>query len=411
MIIRTYNPESDFESILRLWEEIAWVEREESKQSKILETFLSGSQNLVAELNGEAECLVSCCAGSIKHLETTVPIQIVAAVTTSLVARKHSLASRTTARAIADGAEQGQAASILGMFEQGYYTRLGFGNGSYEHKVRFNPALLNVDVDFPVPIRLGEKDYQDMHQAMMNRWRSHGSVQVAPSAHFLAEMLWTKEPVGLGFRNDQNELTHFIWAHNSGENGPFRISAMAYQNREQLLELLALIKSLGNQLYLVRLEETQHMQMQDLLLEPFRSINKTEGNSYAESIRAEASWQIRINDLKSCFAATQLPGRQTLSFNLSVEEPISRYLDKDCKWQGIGGEYTVHLGEQCLAEDGHSAGLPLLTANTSGISRLWIGAASANKLASSGEISAEQSLLDAIDSCLSLPLPVPGWEF
>jgi len=411
MIIRAYKPETDFPAVQRLWEEIAWIKRNEKDQAQILETFLRQSTNLVAELNGEAECLVSTCDGSIKHLETTLPMQIVAAVTTSLVARKQGLASRTTAKAIADGAEKGLPVSALGMFEQGYYTRLGFGNGPYEQKVRFNPALLDVDADFPVPVRLSEVDFKEMHEAMMQRWRSHGSVQVIPADHFHAELHWTEEPVGLGFRNDQGELTHFLWGHNKGEYGPLRISALAYRNRQQLLQLLALIKSLGNQLYVVRLIETQHMQMQDLLKEPFRSINKTEGNTYAEYIRSEAWWQLRINDLAACLQATRLPARPTLSFNLKVEDPISQYLDDGHGWQGIAGDYTVHLGEECEANPGHRSGLPLLHANASGISRLWMGCASANRLATSGEISAEQSLLDALDTTLSLPKPHPGWEF
>lgn len=91
-----------------------------------------------------------------------------------------------------------------------------------------------------------------------------------------------------------------------------------------------------------------------------------------------------------------------------MNEPIARYLDRNREWQGIGGEYTIHLGEDCAASSGHTTGLPLMSCNTSGISRLWIRAASANKLATSGEISAEQSLLD---TTLSLPEPHPGWEF
>lgn len=411
MIIRPYQAEKDFASVRRIWEEIAWIDSDEQDHVRALESFLGLSSNLVAELNGEAECLVSACEGSICHLEQTLPMQIIAAVTTSLVARKHKLASRTTAQAIAEGAEAGLPISVLGMFEQGYYTRLGFGNGPYEKTARFNPALLNIDAALPVPVRLYEKDFKDMHHAMMNRWRSHGSVQVMPAGHLHAELFWTEKPVGLGFRNDDGELTHFIWGSNKDENGPFKISTMAYQNRQQLLELLALIKSLGNQLYVVQLTETQHVQIQDLLLEPFRSFNKTQGSKFQEEIKAEAWWQLRINDLKSCLASTRLPGRNELSFNLTVDEPITRFLDKNRSWQGIGGDYTIRLGEECEAADGHRAGLPLLKASTNGISRLWLGAASANRLATGGEIAGEQSLLDALDQSLSLPHPHPGWEF
>jgi predicted acetyltransferase len=411
MIIRPYQPDKDFANVRRIWEEIAWIDNDVENHPRVLESFLSNSNNLVAELNGEAECLVSACEGTIRHLEHTVPMQMISAVTTSMVARKQKLASRTTAQAIAEGAEAGLPISALGMFEQGYYTRLGFGNGSYEKTAQFNPAMLNIDTALPVPVRLDEKDFNDMHQAMLNRWRSHGSVQVLSAGHLHAELLWTEKPLGLGFRNDQGELTHFIWGSNKGEHGPFKISTMAYQNRQQLLELLALIKSLGNQLYVVHLTETQHIQLQDLLQEPFRSFNKTQGGKFQEEIKAEAWWQLRINDLKSCLASTRIPGRIEFSFNLTVAEPITQFLDKNRSWQGIGGDYTIRLGEECEAAEGHSAGLPLLKASTSGISRLWLGAASANRLATGGEIEGEQSLLDALDQTLSLPHPHPGWEF
>ncbi len=411
MSIRLYDPKKDFDAVRRLWEEIAWIDRDDKDDAKSLRIFLESSHNLVAELNGEAECLVANCPGTIRHLDSDVSMTVIAAVTTSLIARKQGFASRVTAQSIADGARAGMATAALGMFEQGYYTRLGFGNGSYEHVVRFNPANLNVTAECGVPERLTESDAADMHAALMNRWRGHGSVQVSPVGHWQAEMGWTEDPVGLGFRNDAGELTHFFWGSNKGENGPLRIAGMAYRNREQLLELMSLIKSLGNQLLLVRLTETQHLQMQDLIDLPFRSQNKSEGGKYAESIRSEASWQLRINDLEVCIAATHLASRPTLSFNATVEDPITRYLDENEPWQGIGGEYTIHLGEESKLKPGHSTGLPLLKASTSGISRLWLGAASANRLATSGEITAEQSLLDQLEQTLALPAPRTGWEF
>ena len=71
----------------------------------------------------------------------------------------------------------------------------------------------------------------------------------------------------------------------------------------------------------------------------------------------------------------------------------------------------VHLGEDCEAVSGHGKGLPLLQADVSGLSRLWLGCASADVIATSGEISGPQELLDALDRTLSLPLPKIGWQF
>ena len=55
MIIRPYNPETDFEAVRRLWEEISWIDRDVKEDAGYLEKFLLNSNNLVAELNNQAE--------------------------------------------------------------------------------------------------------------------------------------------------------------------------------------------------------------------------------------------------------------------------------------------------------------------------------------------------------------------
>ncbi len=85
-----------------------------------------------------------------------------------------------TARLLALQAEQGAAVSALGMFEQGYYNQLGFGTGSYEHWVRFDPAALQVSVESRPPQRLDTSDYEKMHAALLNRQRGHGTCSITP---------------------------------------------------------------------------------------------------------------------------------------------------------------------------------------------------------------------------------------
>ncbi|MDP6415829.1 MAG: hypothetical protein QGG54_12525, partial [Gammaproteobacteria bacterium] len=315
------------------------------------------------------------------------------------------------AQLIAEDAAQGFSTSALGMFEQGYYSRLGFGTGPYEHQVRFNPARLNVTTKAGVPLRLTEKDHPDIHQSLMKRWRAHGGVQLFPSEFTHAELGLTDNPCGFGYKDSSGELTYIIWGDMKSEYGPFKISAIAYRDRIQLLELLALIKNLSDQLYLVTLMEPFHLQLQDLLVEPFKGMNTTSGGKYVEIIRAEAFWQLRINDLVACLCDTHLPNRSTLSSNLTLTDPISQFLDTEQSWQGISGEYTIHLGENCEAQVDHSKGLPLLEASVGGFSRLWLGCASANAIAIAGEISAAQALLDSLEKTLALPLPKTGWDF
>ena len=411
MIFRPYEAGKDQQAIQRLWEEVHWIDRDDEADRGFLDSFLSSSRVLVAEVNGSAECLVASAPGNILHLETEQSLAIVASVATSLVARKLGLATRLTARLVAEDAQEGFITSALGMFEQGYYSRLGFGTGPYEHKNTFNPAHLIVPVKAGVPFRLTEKDFAAVHNALMKRWRSHGSVNVFPPEHAHAELGWTDNPCGFGFRDASGELTHFIWGEMKDEYGPYLINALAYRNQEQLLELLALIKSLGDQIYTAKLLEPVHIQLQDLISEPFKGQNTTRGGKYAIVNRAEAFWQLRINDLPGCLANTHLPDRPTLSFNLSLTDPIKAYLDSEQPWQGIAGEYTVHLGPDCQAQIGHSKGLANLQASVGGFSRLWLGCASATAIAMAGEINATQELLDTLEKTLSLPLPRTGWEF
>ncbi|GIT39439.1 MAG: hypothetical protein Ct9H300mP8_06350 [Gammaproteobacteria bacterium] len=57
-----------------------------------------------------------------------------------------------------------------------------------------------------------------------------------------------ENPFGLGyFDGSDGELTHFIWGEAEEENGPYGIEWIAYRTTDQLFELLALIRSLGDQ--------------------------------------------------------------------------------------------------------------------------------------------------------------------
>lgn len=413
MIFRPYDHRRDFKAILRVWEETFFIDRDDEDDTKYLDLYLQSDSTryLIAEINGEAECMVSSVPGSILHLETDVSMGIIASVNTSNIARKKGLASRLTAQCVAMDAEAGLATSSLGMFEQGYYSRLGFGTGPYEHTAQFSPAALNVSVKAAIPIRLTVDDYKEVHDAMMVRWRTHGGVLVYPQEHLQADMGWTASPFGLGYRNENGKLTHFIWGEAKKENGPYKILAIAYQNQAQLLELFALLKGLGDQVLVVEMIEPAHIQMQSMINAPFRRQNVSKGTAYEEKIYAEAYWQLRINDLAACLQNTHLADRKTLSFNLSLSDPISQYLEKDQSWQGIAGEYCIHLGEECEVESGHKSGLPLLKATAGGFSRLWLGCATASAISMTDEIQGSEKLLQQLENTLSLPLPHISWEF
>ena len=107
----------------------------------------------VALVEDQAECLVQTGMGTVRYLKENLPWSCVFAVTTSRIARKQSLALKLTAKAIADDVADGAIVVGLGMFEQGYYNKLGFGSGGYVRMFGINPAKLKVKGASRVPKR------------------------------------------------------------------------------------------------------------------------------------------------------------------------------------------------------------------------------------------------------------------
>ena len=106
---------------------------------------------------------------------------------------------QTTAEAIADAAEDGLAVAALGVFEQGFYNRLGFGSGSYEHWMGFDPATLKVESPKKPPWRLTTKDWQAVYNSLLSRMRKHGSCNILSAQLVRMEMAWGKNGFGLGY--------------------------------------------------------------------------------------------------------------------------------------------------------------------------------------------------------------------
>jgi len=408
-MIRPYNSEIDQKAAHRIWHEVGWIDNE--KQEKSLDIFIQAGKALVAEINGEAECMVLSAPGIFRHLNEDLAMSIVTAVTTSRIARKQGLAKKMTAQLIAADAAEGALVSALGIFEQGFYNLLGYGSGPYEHWINFDPAQLNVKAKARVPRRLTKEDSAHIHQAMLNRQRRHGACSLLPPETITAELDWIGKGFGLGYFDDENEeLTHFFWASSKGEHGPYTIHLIAYQNGEQFLELLALLKNLGDQVRMIHMHEPSGIQMQDFLIQPFRYRQLTEKSKYVNTNSATSYWQLRICDLAGCLAQTHLDSK-SIQFNLDLSDPITNILDDDAPWRGIGGEYVVTLGAESHAQLGQDHSLPTLTASVGAFSRLWMGALPATGLALSDDLAGPPALLADLDRRLCLPEPKTGWDF
>jgi hypothetical protein len=409
MEIRNYDRERDRDAVFRIWREVGWYKE---GHDEILDLVIDAGNALVAEIEGAAECLTLSAPGTLRYLDETLPLSAVTSVSTSLVARRQGLARRVTARLLARDALDGAAVAGLGIFDQGFYNQLGFGNGSYTIQFAFDPAQIQVPGGHRVPRRLGHDDWETVHRGRMARVPAHGQVTLTPPIITRADMGWGDTSFGLGYMDGPNgELSHHVWIGTDAiEHGPYNVNWISYRTREQFRELLSLLGSLGDQVRLVRMDEPAGIQLQDLLRQPFRQYAITEGARHAARARALAWWQMRILNLNACLASTHLSG-EPVRFCLELEDPISRFLDADERWSGIAGEYVVTLGEESSARRGTEAGLPTLRATVNAFTRLWLGVRPASGLAITDQLDGPPDLLARLDRLLRLPVPCPDWDY
>ena len=408
--IRAYRDE-DFDAVARIWREVRWID-DEDREKEGLRWYLGGGNAEVGLLDGEAECMVHRTAGTIRYDRTALPLSAVTGVTTSQIARKQRLASTMTARALQRGADEGAAVSALGMFEQGFYDRFGFGTGSYMHQVTFDPSKLHVGhVPYRRPVRLTLDDAAEMQTSLNARLVSHGGITLDAPNLMEAELRWTEHLFALGYRDEAGELTHYFAGSLKDENGPFVVNLFVYRTTDQLLELLRLFRELSDQYHWVKMAEPAHAQLQALIEAPIRERSRTRRTEAENSIFTLAWWQLRVLDLAACVSARSWPGDPVV-FNLELSDPVTPFLEgAPGSWTGISGDYTVTIGSTSTINDGHDAGAPTVSCGVGAFSRLWFGICPASSLAVTDDFSAPAELTEALDDALRLPPCVPGMYF
>ena len=412
MNFRVYNENNDKAAAHRIWYECGWLREDDTA---MLDTFLSCTRSLVALIDGEPECLVQTAMGTVRYLKENLPWACVLSVTTSRIARKKSFALKLTAQAIAADVAEGAIVAGLGMFEQGYYDQLGFGSGGYVRMFGINPAKLKVKGASRVPKRLTKDDYEAMAANRVRCATYHGSVTAdSPLITRAAIEEGRKSDFGLGFTDGPNgELTHHLWMYLRGkiENGPYTVGWMAWETREQFLELLGLIKNLSDQVHLVWVRETHSLQLQDLIERPFQNRMLTANSDFDCRMRACAFWQMRICDLSKCLEQTHLNCSSDLKFNLKLSDPIEKHLPSDAPWHGVAGEYVVTLGKSSGCEAGSDNQLPTLNASVGAFTRLWLGVRPASSLNITDDLQGPRQLLEQLDVTVRLPEPETGCDF
>lgn len=411
MIIRKYDKNKDKEACLRMFSEAGWIPRDSSEETKdVALNFVETEGSFILEIRGEAESISSSKIGKIRYLNEDIDFAAIACVCTSRIARKLNSATDLVTKTITNLAEKGVVVCGLGFFEQGFYNRLGFGVNHYEYWVKFDPNNLNIEKEFKIPYRLEKKDYKEIHKSLNNRLVKHGRCIINSSTHTRLFMELPENSFGLGYYNDEKELTHFFWSDSKGENGPYKIWMMAYENYDQYLELMALLKSLGDQVFAIEMRTPVDIQFQDFLKKPFRINQITEKTEFENNMWSVAYTQTRILDLEKCISKTKLYTDGPL-FNLKLKDPIEKYLPEDSKWRGISGDYIISLGKISECKVGVDKKLPTLEASVGAFTRMWLGVKSATALSVTDELRASEELLCKLDIALRLPVPSPGIEY
>lgn len=400
--LRAYDPDRDLKHVQRVWRDIGWIDSEH--EDVALGKFVASGNTEVAIVNDEAEAVAVWSRGTFSYDGTLLPAGLVTGVTTSRVARRQGFAGALTARAVANAALDGCAVALLGVFDQGYYDKFGFGSGAYDHVIRFDPASLKVRVDYPTPHRITSDDWVDVTRAMTNRMRTHGSVMIDNEQYLEGDLGFRPESKGFGFYTD-GELTHFVLGTGGGSK-PFDINWMAFQDTNQFLQLLSLLADQGDQMLSVRFAEPAGIQMIDLLDRPHRQRSRSRGTDHETVNHAAMWWQARILDIDQVVGAHTWDG-EPYSFNLALTDPMR----PTNGWKGLAGEYTVTVGSPSEVSAGFTEGRPVLEASVNAFSRLWLGVRPASGLAVTDDLSGDADLLAALDRVLRLPTPILGMEF
>ena len=412
MKLRYFNFEKDFDKIYKIWQEIGWI-KDNEKQNEALQYFVKGGQGKVALLKDQVEGYVNSTPGHIQYLDEELSLQAVTAVTISRIARKQGIASKATAEVVAEAAAQGVNVSALGMFEQGFYNKLGYGTGSYEHIISFDPDHLIIENNYRIPERIKLEDFKDVHKSRLERFKRHGYCTLLPTEITHSEMLFgSSKPFGLGYRNKDGNITHHMWIKPENDlRGPYLIRWMIFNNKEQFFELMNLLKALGDQVHLVRILEPAGIQFQQFIEKPYHDSHVTKNSKFEVTNKAKAFWQARILNLEDCINKTTFPNNK-LEFNLQLKDPIENYLDDNSPWQGLSGEYTLSFGRTSKIKKGLTPGLLVLKTNINTFTRMWLGAVRPAILPYTNYFKAPKELIQKLDNLfITLPKPNIDWDF
>ncbi|MHC4712575.1 MAG: GNAT family N-acetyltransferase [Planctomycetota bacterium] len=408
MKLRRYDPAVDKAAVIDIWHDCNWLDKTDEKSIAEMDPWFACGKAYVAEFKGRPECSVTIHEGTLRYGAREIPLAGVTGVATSFIGRKEGLAARLTAFAVAENVHLPVAG--LGFFEQGFYDRFGFGAGPYENEIRFDPAHLKVTRKARAPVRITADDWEAVHESRLRTPRGHGGQTITSPGFTRARMKKEPKGFGLGYRARDGRITHHVWfREREGYSGPLHVQWISYENLQQFLEIMALLKRMGDQIRTVAMREPPGFQLQDLIRHPFRDGTARDKSKHETGVRSYAHWQMRMNDVEACLAATRISCRP-LSFNLRLADPIADHL-KGHRWKGVRGRYIVTLGRKSSAKRGADKSLATLKASVNAFTRLWLGVVPATTLSVTDELSGPAELLSKLDEAIVLPVPRTAWAY
>lgn len=247
-----------------------------------------------------------------------------------------------------------------------------------------------------------------MHAGRHARRRGHGSVSLEPVETSLLAATGSTNGFGLGFRNDAGVLTHHMWVNteNAGQ-GPYHVLWTACSTVGQFVELLGLLRNLGDQVYLVWIAEPAGVQLLDFLVRPFRRHQEARRGEYETTNMATANFQYRLVDVEAGLGAAARR-RPLPECTIRVTDPITAYLDGD-GWTGVAGDYRVGADGATLLVDGASR--PDVVISVGDLTRAWLGVLPLATLRETRSISVSEDLAGRLDESFAGPLPRTDWLY
>ena len=180
---RVFERDRDLEQLQRVWRETGWLE-EGDLSKRGIEAYLNACDTIVEDVHGVMDIGASRAEGVLQVQGSGLPLCVIAGVYAGLAGRQGGHATRLTALQVAAGVADGAAVASLGIFDQGFYDRLGFGIGPYVHRMTVEPASLKVPRLERSPVRLTVDDAAEMHACRLARRHEHGGGGPGLGGHY-----------------------------------------------------------------------------------------------------------------------------------------------------------------------------------------------------------------------------------